>query len=315
MLDQNTLNSVLTTGGAPRPDAKAKEGTGDAEAFNAALNDASASPKSKKADKEEAKAEAKDSKEKKREAKEHEDAKLAQRPIDRTGAIHMKKLMAKNVDTMSLAEKQALHLAEYANQAEQNVKTQPQLANQPLLTPQSQASGAGKTAKSPAEMVAGRQGSGKDRGDSERADDKTLRAVEELNKKDHVKSSSSNLDQLLVKESSFAEELNKTSAADKASERQSVIDQIMQQIEVRNFANRTELHLKLNPEYLGELKVKLVHTEDGIRADFETSSKATREILREGEEELKTQAAGKGVRLKSMRFTLVDKLEPNQAKG
>lgn len=317
MLDQNMMNSVLSSGGVARTEPKAKEEGGDAEAFNAALNDASATPKSKKSDKEEAKAEAKDSKDKKREAKEHEDTKLAQQqPVDRTGAIHMKKLMAKNVDTMSLAEKQALRLAEFASMDQQNVKSQPQLAQQPVAQPQAQASKAGKTAKAPGEMIAGKGASVKVSGEAERADEKTLQAVEELQKKDQGKSSSSsNLDQLLVKEASFADELRKTSSADKARERQSVIDQILQQIEVRNFANRTELHLKLNPEYLGELKVKLVHTDDGIRADFETSSKATRQILREGEEELKAQAKDKGVRFKAMRVTLVENVDAPGAKG
>jgi flagellar hook-length control protein FliK len=314
MLDQNMLNSVLSSGGVARPELKAKEDGGDAAAFNSALNDASAAPKSKKADKEETKAEAKDSKDKKREAKEHEDAKLAHKPQDRTGAIHIKKLMAKNVDTMSLAEKQAMRLAEFANQDQQNVKTQPQLAQQPQAQPQ--AAKAGRTTKAPTEMVGGREASAKVRGEADRADDKQLQAAEELQKKDQGKtSSSSNLDQLLVKESSFADELRKTSSADKARERQSVIDQILAQIEVRNFANRTELNLKLNPEYLGELKVKLVHTDDGIRADFETSSKATREILREGEEDLKAQAKEKGVRFRTMRVTLVDKMDDAGGKG
>ena len=231
------------------------------------------------------------------------------------GAIHMKKLMSKNVDTLSLAEKQALRLAEFADQSLQNVKTQTQLIQQPVAqAPQS--SKAGKTAKSPTEMgVSSKDLAASQRGE-ERADAKTLEAVEQLQKKDHAKSSSAtNLDQLLVKESSFADELHKTSSADKARERQSVIDQILSQIEVRNFANRTELHLKLNPEYLGELKVKLVHTDDGIRADFETSNKATRELLREGEEDLKAQAKGKGVRFKSMRFTLVVKVDSTPANG
>jgi len=311
MLDQNVLNSVLSTGGVGRAEAKPKEEPGDAEAFNAALNDASSSPKSKKLDKEDSKREAKDSKDKKREARDQEEAKAAPPAQDRLGAIHLKKLMTKNVDTLSLAEKQALRLAEFASPDQQNVKTQAQLAQQ-MPVPQ-QAAGqshkSGKTAKPNPEGVSARDVGARGR-EAERADEKTLAAVEELQSKEQTKGQSSgSLDQLLVKEANFADELRKTSAADKARERQSVIDQILQQIEVRNFANRTELNLKLNPEYLGELKIKLVHTDDGIRADFETSSKATRQVLREGEEDLKTQASAKGVRLRSMRVTLVDKVE------
>lgn len=315
MLDQNALNSVLSGSAVTRSETKSKEEPGDAEAFNAALNDASTS-KTKKADKEEAKGESKDAKEKKREAKEqdHEEARKVGTAQDRLGQIHMKKLMTKNVDTMSLAEKQAMRLAEFANQDQQNVKSQVQLAHQPTPQPQAQAGKNPKAPKAPTDLVADRGASARVRGQAEVADAKTQEAVEELQKQDQGKGNSSqNLDQLLAKEANFVDELRKTSGAEKAREKQSVIDQILQQIEVRNLANRTELNLKLNPEYLGELKVKLVHTDEGIRADFETSSKATREILRDAEEDLKTQAVGKGIRFRAMRVTLVDKVEDTGA--
>lgn len=308
MLDQSALNSVLNTGVTAR-ESKTKEEPTDAEAFNAVLNDATSTKKGGK--KEEAKSESKDSKDKKQhEAREQEekDSKVAQQQqtFERSGAL--RKLMTKNVDTMSLAEKQALRVAEFANADQQNVKTAPQLAMQPQA-PVAQTAKAGKSAR-PNDMAVGKEASSKVRAAAERADDKSTEMAEESHKKQTGKQSNAgNLDQALVKEANFADELRKTSAADSARDRQSVIDQIMQQIEVRNFANRTELHLKLNPEYLGELKVKLVHTDDGIRADFETSSRSTRKLLREGEEELKSAAATKGVRMRSMKVTLVDKVD------
>ncbi|MFN8606570.1 MAG: flagellar hook-length control protein FliK [Vulcanimicrobiota bacterium] len=309
MLDQTALNSVLNTGVNAR-ETKAKEEPTDAEAFNAVLNDATAGKKNAK--KEETK-ESKDTKEKKQhEAREQEDkdSKVSQQQqtFERNGAL--RKLMSKNVDTMSLAEKQALRVAEFANADQQNVKTTQQMAMQPQ--PQAPAAQAAKTGKSarPTDMTVGKEASAKVRAAAERADDKSTEVAEEAHKKETGKhSTSSNLDQALVKEANFADELRKSSAADQARDRQSVIDQILQQIEVRNFANRTELHLKLNPEYLGELKVKLVHTDDGIRADFETASRSTRKLLRDGEEELKAQAATKGVRMRSMKVTLVDKVD------
>lgn len=308
MLDQSALNSVLNTGVTAR-ETKTKEEPTDAEAFNAVLNDATSTKKGGK--KEEAKADTKDSKEKKqRETREQEDkdSKVAQQQqtLDRTG--QMRKLMTKNVDTLSLAEKQALRVAEFANLDQQNVKTTPQLA-----TPQPQAAAqtakTGKSAK-PSDMAVGKEASSKVRAAAERADEKNIETAEETHKKETGKQSTTgNLDQALAKEANFADELRKSSAADQARDRKSVIDQIMQQIEVRNFANRTELNFKLNPEYLGELKVKLVHTDEGVRADFETSSRSTRQLLREGEEDLKTQAATKGVRMRSMKVTLVDKVD------
>jgi hypothetical protein len=309
MLEQNALNSVLNTGVNAR-ETKTKEEPTDAEAFNAVLNDATSTKKGAK--KEETKSEPKDAKEKKqREAREQDekDSKVAQQQqtLDRNGQI--RKLMTKNVDTLSLAEKQALRVAEFASLDQQNVKTAPQLAMPQPQAPAAQTAKTGKSAK-PSDMAVGKEASSKVRAAAERADEKNTEMAEETHKKETGKhSATGNLDQALVKEANFADELRKTSAADKAAERKSVVDQIMQQIEVRNFANRTELNFRLNPEYLGELKVKLVHTDDGVRADFETSSRATRQLLRDGEEELKTQASTKGVRMRSMKVTLVDKVD------
>lgn len=309
MLEQSALNSVLNTGVNAR-ETKTKEEPTDAEAFNAVLNDATSTKKGAK--KEETKSEPKDAKEKKqREAREQDekDSKVAQQQqtLDRNGQI--RKLMTKNVDTLSLAEKQALRVAEFASLDQQNVKTAPQLAMPQPQAPAAQTAKTGKSAR-PSDMAVGKEASSKVRAAAERADEKNTEMAEETHKKETGKhSATGNLDQALVKEANFADELRKTSAADKAAERKSVVDQIMQQIEVRNFANRTELNFRLNPEYLGELKVKLVHTDDGVRADFETSSRATRQLLRDGEEELKTQASTKGVRMRSMKVTLVDKVD------
>src|SRR5688572_2091266 len=107
MLDQNVLNSVLGTPATGAPtDAKTKVEKGDAEAFGAAMDDASGKTKSKDKketkDSEDTKAEKKDSK---KAAEHQEDQKAQQRSQDTTAAMHMKKLLSKNVDTLSLAEK------------------------------------------------------------------------------------------------------------------------------------------------------------------------------------------------------------------
>lgn len=310
MLEQSALNSVLNTGVNTR-ETKAKEEPSDAEAFNAVLNDATSGKKNDKKEKTREAKETKDSKEQKQHETQEQDRKIAQQQsFDRSGSL--RKLMTKNIDTMSLAEKQALHVAEFANIDQQNIKSLPQLSLQPQVqSPTS--SQAGKSGK-PADLVTGKEASLKVKVAAERNDEKTADLNEELRKKEGGKiSSNSNLDQALVKEASFTEELRKSNATSQAQDRQSVIDQILQQIEVRNFANRTELHLKLNPEYLGELKVKLVHTDDGIRANFETASRTTRKLLRDGEEELKAQATNKGVRMRSMKVTLVDKIDTTTA--
>jgi hypothetical protein len=98
--------------------------------------------------------------------------------------------------------------------------------------------------------------------------------------------------------------------AARAEQQRQVMDQILAQIDVRNVANQTEMNLRLNPEYLGEVKISLVHDDEGgVRAMFKTTSKATREVLAENKNELIDQARGKGVRIGSMNVELVDSLE------
>lgn len=98
--------------------------------------------------------------------------------------------------------------------------------------------------------------------------------------------------------------------AARAEQRRQVMDQILAQIDVRNVANQTEMNLRLNPEYLGEVKITLVHDDEGgVKAMFKTTSKATREVLDENSAELIDQARGKGVRIGSMAVSLVDDIE------
>lgn len=98
--------------------------------------------------------------------------------------------------------------------------------------------------------------------------------------------------------------------AARAEQRRQVLDQILAQIDVRNVANQTEMNLRLNPEYLGEVKITLVHDDEGgVKAMFKTTSKATREVLNENGTDLIDQARDKGVRIGSMAVQLVDDIE------
>jgi flagellar hook-length control protein FliK len=98
--------------------------------------------------------------------------------------------------------------------------------------------------------------------------------------------------------------------AARAEQRRQIMDQILAQIDVRNVANQTEMNLRLNPEYLGEVKISLVHDDEGgVKALFKTTSKATREVLDESSADLINQARGKGVRIGSMAVQLVDDVE------
>lgn len=95
----------------------------------------------------------------------------------------------------------------------------------------------------------------------------------------------------------------------RAEQRRAVMDQLITKIQVRNVANQTEMQLRLNPEYLGEVKIQLLHDkEGGVRATFQTTSKLTREILAENKDELMEKARTNGVHIGAMDVEFVDEL-------
>lgn len=92
--------------------------------------------------------------------------------------------------------------------------------------------------------------------------------------------------------------------------RQQVIDQIVEHMELRNLANKDELHLRLNPEYLGELKIKLTRGEGGeISAQFVTTSDETKEVLQDSRSELRTRVEATGLKLGTISIAKVDDME------
>ncbi len=95
----------------------------------------------------------------------------------------------------------------------------------------------------------------------------------------------------------------------RAEQRRAVMDQLLTKIQVRNVANQTEMQLRLNPEYLGEVKISLLHDkEGGVKATFQTTSKLTKEILAENKDELMEKARTNGVRIGDMDVEFVDEL-------
>ena len=91
--------------------------------------------------------------------------------------------------------------------------------------------------------------------------------------------------------------------------RKQVIDQIVTHMELRNFANRDEIQLKLNPEYLGDLKIQLTRGEGGeVSAKFVTTSDETREVLNDSKSELRKRVEEKGLRFGSIDVDFVEEL-------
>jgi hypothetical protein len=103
---------------------------------------------------------------------------------------------------------------------------------------------------------------------------------------------------------------NESEKADAARnvKREEVIRQIIQHVELRNIGNRTELSLKLNPEYLGEMRIKLIKDGENITAQFQTVSPVVREAIEESQEELMSTLNEYGVKLNKVKVDLVDEV-------
>jgi len=96
--------------------------------------------------------------------------------------------------------------------------------------------------------------------------------------------------------------------AERSVKREEVVKQIIQHAELRNIGNRTELSLKLNPEYLGDMKLKLILKGDEVTAEFNTSSKYVREAIEESHGELSDALASQGIKIGRISVNLVDKV-------
>lgn len=89
-------------------------------------------------------------------------------------------------------------------------------------------------------------------------------------------------------------------------QRENVMRQIIARMEIQTVGRRTDLTLKLNPEYLGEMRVTL-STEGGrMEAAFETTSREVRQYIEEGWESLRGTFSRKGLNLARVSATLVE---------
>ena len=114
-------------------------------------------------------------------------------------------------------------------------------------------------------------------------------------------------DSVALNSANKAEETHKTQRLTQTQKRQQVINQIVTHMEIRNFTSRDELTLRLNPEYLGELKIKINRGKDGeLSAQFITDSEDTREVLQESRAELREHIEKKGMNLRSIDIEMVD---------
>jgi flagellar hook-length control protein FliK len=97
--------------------------------------------------------------------------------------------------------------------------------------------------------------------------------------------------------------------AKELAERKEVVDQIVRHVEIRNLNSRDELVMRLNPEYLGELKLKISKEGGKMSALFETTSQEVRAIIEESADELTSMFGSKGLTLTGAKVKLVGSIE------
>jgi hypothetical protein len=102
---------------------------------------------------------------------------------------------------------------------------------------------------------------------------------------------------------------NQNEQIQKQQKHRELVDKIIQRIDVRNLNERTELIMKLNPEFMGDLKLKLNYQDERISAIFETTSKEIRKLLDESSKELAEAFRAKSLNLINTKVVLVESVD------
>lgn len=325
-MDNKMLISMMGTAAPARDGAStSKSGEVDADAFSAALEKATSGKmganqsESVIADKSTKKSS--DSERRKEDAAQHNaqaEAKLTDPKAMLGSKAYLYQLAYKNVDTMSLAERQALKADKATRDgmgfkdlqrmmSEQGMKLRDlsctQLAD--LTRTNSRTSVSNILESIAREKKDELQAAGTE-AETVTATSGNAAASVAAQQSTDTKNDAPSLAAAAVQN---AQSSAQTQESAQTRRRREVIDQIVNQMELRNLANRDELHLKLNPEYLGELKIQLTQGKDGeVSARFLTTSEDTREVLSESRSDLRKRVEDKGIRLGHIDVDLVDEL-------
>ncbi|MCE7870097.1 flagellar hook-length control protein FliK [bacterium CPR1] len=304
-MENPLIATIVGTSGASPTSTKATREKGDADAFSRELDKATGDREESGKTRTIISDEKTSKKDEPRDAARKAEAERAENLDQKLQQKHMSKLNGylfdlayKNPDTLSLGEKQSMRLAEFSSVGLHDLRwmlTERGLQFRDLSFTQL--------------ALVTRDG----------ARNQVSSALDQLVLERKKERDSNDFDKLVAEsqpQKDLARELRSVQlstearaqhqAEDARQNRQMVIDQVLQHIEVRNLANKTELSLKLNPEYLGDLRIKLVHGKEGIKAEFETTSRTTREVIEENEEELRSKVADRGVRLNEVTVKLVE---------
>lgn len=302
-MENPMIQTILGTSAASQTSSKKTEKSGDADAFSRELDKATGgkeqSGKTQTLINDDKQAKREDKKSDARAQEKVEDPETRQLQQKHLAKLngYLYDIALKNTDTMSLGEKQALRVAEFSSLGLHDLRGM--LSERGLnLRDLSFAQLAKVTRDGSRGHVSTQLDQIAQDKEREREFEKLAASGESQPQKDLAKELKSVQQNAEVKAQHQADDVRQN--------RQVVINQILQHIEVRNLANKTELNLKLNPEYLGDLRIKLTHGKEGIKAEFETTSRTTREVIEENEEELRTKVSDRGIRLNEVSVKLVD---------
>ncbi len=231
-------------------------------------------------------------------------AKMTQNPQSMGSKAFLYDMMYRNPDTLSMAEKQAMKLDE-ASKALKMQNAQPKENAGAAKEAPAQANASGKEVTA----LAGQKfdellGKASKKEEGKQLTTEAGQAASGAAKGDEAEKAD---DSVALNSANKAEETHKTQRLSQTQKRQQVINQIVTHMEIRNFTSRDELTLRLNPEYLGELKIKINRGKDGeLSAQFITDSEDTREVLQESRAELREHIEKKGMNLRSIDIEMVD---------
>ncbi len=231
-------------------------------------------------------------------------AKMTQNPQSMGSKAFLYDMMYRNPDTLSMAEKQAMKLDE-ASKALKMQNAQPKENAGAAKEAPAQANASNKEAVALTgqkfDELLGKTGK---KEEGKQLTTEANQAASSAAKGDKAEKADSNV---ALNSANKAEEAHKTQRLTQTQKRQQVINQIVTHMEIRNFTSRDELTLRLNPEYLGELKIKINRGKDGeLSAQFITDSEDTREVLQDSRAELREHIEKKGMNLRSIDIEMVD---------
>lgn len=90
--------------------------------------------------------------------------------------------------------------------------------------------------------------------------------------------------------------------------REEVMQQVIQHLEILKLQDATQVTMKLNPAFLGELGLKMEIEGSRVTARFETTSRQTKDALEESRNELEKAFSDKGLRVGRVMVNLVEKI-------